>query len=64
MTTSRHTLEQRTVAALLNTTRRGFSLIRSRYVKAMQEMGYSYAEALRCYEDVWDVAELQRMAAQ
>ena len=64
MARSRHTLEQRTVAALLNTSRRGFCLIRSRYIKEMQAMGYSHAEALDCYQDVWDVAELQRMAAQ
>ncbi len=63
MSTSRHTLEERTVAAILNTTR-GFGLIRSRYIKAMQEMGYSRADALLSYEDVWDVAELRRMAAQ
>ena len=64
LTDMRHTLEMRTIAAIKNTTRRGFALIRARYVKAMQAMGYSYEQALRCYEDVWDVAQLEKRAAE
>ena len=60
----RHSLEIRTIAALKNAKLgKGCSLIRARYVKAMQAMGYTWAQAMDCYSDVFDVADLELRAA-
>lgn len=56
----RHTLEQKTVRQIVAAKRGQFSLIRARYVKAMQRIGYTAEQALSCFADVWDVAELER----
>lgn len=59
----RHTLETRTVQQLKNVkNRRTNNLIRDRYIRAMEQMGYSYEEAFRCFADVWDVAMLEMYA--
>lgn len=59
----RHTIEQATVAQLKAAKRGQFSLIRARYVKAMQKLGYSGEQARECFADVWDIAELERGCA-
>lgn len=56
----RHTIEQKTVKQLVAAKRGQFSLIRARYVKAMQAIGYTAEQARQCFADVWDVAELER----
>lgn len=59
----RHTLELRTIVALKKTRRRGSALIRARYLKTMLAWGYTWSDAVSCYSDVVDVAELEIISA-
>lgn len=59
---ARHTLEQRTVAALLNGNGRQRGMARTNYLRQMQAWGYTLRQALDCFRDVQDVAELERSA--
>jgi hypothetical protein len=60
---TRHTLEAKTVKQIKAANRGGFAVIRARYVKAMEVMGYSFDQARACWNDVWDVAELESRAS-
>jgi hypothetical protein len=61
--TPRHTLDRQTVNALKTLLRRrskkGFTLVRGRYLKQMQASGYTFQQAYDAYADCDDIAVLE-----
>lgn len=61
---SRHALETKIVQQIKAAKRGQFSLIRARYIRATEALGYTLDQARACFVDVWDIAELETRAEE